>query len=243
MKFLLTNDEGIDAPGLAALEQAARGLGDCVVVAPDRHLSGCGHQTTTDRHLQLTQTAEGWHALDGTPVDCVRIAQAHVAPDADWVLAGINEGGNLGADLYRSGTVAAVREAALLGKPGIAFSQYRRRDSAADWDRAARWTVDVARLILARPTEPGVFWNVNLPDPLHPVAMPEIVFCPADPHPFPVDFHFADGRFRHSGNYHERPRDPGHDIAVCFSGCISVTRVLLPRRGTAGTIDDVDRPA
>ncbi len=136
MKFLLTNDDGIDAAGLMALEQAMSTLGECVVVAPDQHLSGCGHQTTMHRPLALSHVSDQRHALDGTPVDCVRIGLGHAAPDSDWIISGINEGGNLGADLYRSGTVAAVREGALLGKPGIAVSQYRRRDSAADWDRA-----------------------------------------------------------------------------------------------------------
>lgn len=230
MKFLLTNDDGIDADGLAALEKAMLQLGSCCVVAPDRHLSGCAHQTTTDRELSLAQHAADRHALDGTPVDCARIGLWHVAPDCDWVVSGINEGGNLGADLYRSGTVAAVREGVLMGKPGIALSQYRRRDSAADWDRAARWTVEVVRLILAKPAEPGVFWNVNFPDPREPaLTTPEIVFCPLDPHPLPVDYRIVEGRFRYSGNYHLRPRDPGHDIDVCFSGAIAVTRVeMLP---------------
>jgi len=228
MKFLLTNDDGVDAPGLAALERALATFGECLVVAPDRHLSGCGHQTTTDRSLVLSRAADGRHALDGTPVDCTRIGLGHVATDIDWVIAGINEGGNLGADLYRSGTVAAVREAALLGKPGIAVSQYRRRDSAADWGRAARWTADVVRLLLAKPAEPGVFWNVNLPDPVGPASQPEIVFCPLDPHPLPAVYRFVDGRFRYCGSYHERPRETGHDVDVCFSGAIAVTRVALP---------------
>jgi 5'-nucleotidase len=203
-------------------------FGERVVLAPDRHLSGCGHQTTTDRALALTRGANDRHALDGTQVDCIRIGLGHVASDIDWVVAGINEGGNLGADMYRSGTVAAVREAALLGKPGIAVSQYRRRDSAADWGRAARWTADVVRLLLAKPAETGIFWNVNLPDPPAPDARPEVVFCPMDPHPLPVGYRVVDGRFRYCGNYHQRPRVPGHDVDECFSGAITVTRVALP---------------
>jgi 5'-nucleotidase len=228
MRFLVTNDDGIEAAGLAALEVALADLGSSVVVAPDRHLSGCAHQTTTDRALGVTQRAEGRHAVDGTPVDCVRIGLGHLATDVDWVISGINEGGNLGADLYRSGTVAAVREAALLGRPGIAISQYRQRASAADWGRAARWTADVVRLLLARTAEPGVFWNVNLPDLPDPVGVPKIVFCPMDPHPLPVEYRVIEGRYRYSTNYHSRPRDPGHDVDVCFSGSIAVTCLTLP---------------
>ncbi len=228
MKFLLTNDDGIDAPGIAALERAIARIGEAVVLAPDRHLSGCSHQSTTHRELSLARFAGGRHALDGTPVDCVRIGLGHIAPAADWVIAGINEGGNLGADVYCSGTVAAVREAALLGKPAVAISQYRRRDSAAQWDRAARWTEDVVRLLLDKQTETGVYWNVNLPDPMEDAAHPEIVFCPLDPHPLPVGFRVIDGRYRYAGNYHERLRHVGHDIEVCFSGAIAVTRLVLP---------------
>jgi 5'-nucleotidase len=229
MKFLLTNDDGIDAPGLAALAQAMAEFGDLVIVAPDRHLSGCAHQTTTDRGLTLVCGPDGRHALDGTPVDCVRIGLGHVALDTDWIISGINAGGNLGADIYRSGTVAAVREGALLGKPGIAISQYRRRDSAADWGRAARWTADVVRLLLAKPAETGIFWNVNLPDPVIPTTEPEIVFCPMDPHPFPIGYRLVEGQYRYATNYHDRPRHPRHDVDVCFSGAIAVSELALPR--------------
>ena len=228
MKFLLTNDDGIEAPGLLALERAMSPLGECVVVAPDQHLSGCGHQTTMHRPLAVSRISDNRYAVDGTPVDCVRIGLGHVAPVSDWIVSGINEGGNLGADLYRSGTVAAVREGALLGKPGIAISQYRRRDSAADWDRALRWTADVVRLLLAKPAETGVFWNVNLPDPLSPSISPEMIFCEMDPHPLPIAYRLVEGRYRYALNYHERPRSVGHDVDVCFSGAIAITRNVMP---------------
>jgi len=164
MKFLITNDDGIDAEGLAALVEAASHFGQCVVVAPDRHLSGCAHQATTDRPIQLTRRSAEMNCIDGTPVDCVRLGLGHVAPDADWVISGVNEGGNLGADVYHSGTVAAAREAALLGRPTIAFSQYRRRGSPVDWARASRWTVAAMRVLMAMPQERSLIWNVNLPD-------------------------------------------------------------------------------
>jgi 5'-nucleotidase len=228
MKFLLTNDDGIEAPGLAALERAMASTGECTVLAPDRHLSGCAHQTTMDRALTVASLAQSRHALDGTPVDCVRLALGHIVPDVDWVISGINEGANLGADIYRSGTVAAVREAALLGKPGIAFSQYRRRDSAANWDRAARWTADVVRLLLAKSAETGVYWNVNFPDPLSPDVSPEIVFCEMDPHPLPAGYRLVEGRYRYAVDYHGRPRSRSHDVDVCFAGAISITRLALP---------------
>src|SRR5437588_8229336 len=111
MKFLLTNDDGIAAAGLCALDRAARDLGETVWAAPHIHLSGCSHRVTTDQPLRVTrvdagaQTSARW-AIEGTPADCVRVGLAHLAPEADWVLSGLNHGGNLGADVHISGTVA-----------------------------------------------------------------------------------------------------------------------------------------
>src|SRR5262245_42279778 len=132
MKLLLTNDDGIDAPGLEALLGAAAALGEAVVVAPDEHLSGCSHRVTTGRPIRVERRGEGRHAVCGTPADCVRVGLHGLAPEARWVLAGINEGGNLGADVHHSGTVAAVREAVLHGVPGIALSHYHRRGLEID---------------------------------------------------------------------------------------------------------------
>jgi 5'-nucleotidase len=227
MKLLLSNDDGIDAPGLAALAEAARQLGEAVVVAPVECHSGCGHRVTTDEGIMLAEHDPMRFSVAGTPADCVRVALHTVAPDADWVLAGINAGGNLGADVWLSGTVAAVREAVLHGKPGIALSQYRRRDLQFDWPRATAWTVAVLRDLLARPWQPGTLWNVNLPN-LEPGApMPSVVFCPLNPHPLPLSYRREGDHLHYNGNYHDRRREPGSDVAVCFGGQISVSLIRL----------------
>src|SRR5688572_15733741 len=106
MKLLLTNDDGIDAPGLALLREIAAEFGEPFVVAPDQHLSGCGHRVSTEHDLTLDDRGEGRYALSGTPADCVRVGLLHVCPDAAWVLSGVNDGGNLGVDTFLSGTVA-----------------------------------------------------------------------------------------------------------------------------------------
>jgi 5'-nucleotidase len=227
MQLLLINDDGIHAPGLAALEQAIGGLGTCEVVAPDRHLSGCGHRATTHDPLELTELSPGRHMLDGTPADCTRVGLTLLAPETDWVLSGINEGGNLGADVYMSGTVAAAREAALFGKPAIAVSQYVRRGMSVDWDQAARWTQEVLLMLLSWSPTPGVYWNVNLPHCPAGTPLPEIIDCPLDRNPLPVTYHRQDGRLHYRGNYHERRREAGNDVDVCFSGRIAVTRLIL----------------
>jgi 5'-nucleotidase len=227
MQLLITNDDGIDAPGLAALEEAAAGFGEYVVLAPVDHHSGCSHRVTTDRALSLTALGGRRHQLDGTPTDCTRVGLSHFCPHAQWVLSGINDGGNLGADVYHSGTVAAVREAALLGKPGIALSQYRRRGVQADWQRAARWAQHVLELLLPLPLAAGSFWNVNFPCCNADAGMPEVVFCALDPNPLPVEYRLQDGRLHYQGNYHERLRRSGADVDVCFSGRIAITELRL----------------
>jgi 5'-nucleotidase len=228
MKLLLSNDDGIDAPGLDALLAAARDFGTPVVVAPATPQSGMSHTVTWDRSVRLeTRGSDRW-AVHGTPADCARLGLLRVVPDAKWVLSGVNEGGNLGADVYYSGTVAAVREAVLHGWPGIAFSQYRRTGLGPDWPRATRWTARVLAEVLPRPIEPGLFYNVNLPNLAPGDAEPEIVFCPLDPHPLPLSYrHEENGHHFYDGDYQSRQRKPGADVDVCFGGRISVTAVRL----------------
>src|SRR6187401_227730 len=110
MKFLLTNDDGIDAPGLEALISAARTLGEPVVVAPAGPQSGVSHAVTWHGGVRIESRGDERYAIHGTPADCTRLGLLRVVPDATWVLSGINHGANLGADVYYSGTVAAVRE-------------------------------------------------------------------------------------------------------------------------------------
>lgn len=228
MNFLLTNDDGVDAAGLAALRMAAESLGRPVIVAPDKCHSGSGHQVTTHGPIHLARRDEGCSTIDGTPADCVRVALELVARNTDWVLAGINHGGNLGADLYMSGTAAAVREGVLHGKPGIAVSHYHRKGiDPLDWRRAALWLTPILRDLVSRPWQPGTFWNVNLPHLPAGAADPEIVFCPVDPSPLPVSYELVGAQLTYQGNYHERRRLSGSDVDVCFSGRISISSVRI----------------
>ncbi len=226
-RLLLTNDDGIAAPGLRALHEAALRLGEPVVVAPAEHLSGCSHRVTTSAPLIVRTQGTARHALTGTPADCVRVGLLRIAPDAAWVLAGINAGGNLGADVWHSGTVAAVREAVLHGWPGIALSQYRRSDRDYDWARAARWAEPLLRELMGRPHEPGTFWNVNFPHLDEADPDPEVVFCPLDPTPLPLSYRAEGDRLHYDADYHQRRRVAGADVDVCFGGRIAVTRIAL----------------
>jgi 5'-nucleotidase len=157
----------------------------------------------------------------------VRVALAHLAPDVDWILSGLNHGGNLGADVYHSGTVAAAREAALYGRPSIALSHYRKRGLEIDWPRAQRWLTRVLRELFERTTEPGTFWNVNLPHLLPDEPEPALVFCPLEGGPLPLGYRHEDDCLHYNGNYHERQRRPGSDVDVCFAGNIAVTQLAV----------------
>jgi len=227
MKFLLTNDDGIDAPGLEALREAAAPLGEVVLVAPLDTLSGCSHRVTTEHPVRVHARGPGRYAIDGTPADCARVGLYALARDAAWVLSGVNAGGNLGADVHHSGTVAAVREAVLHGWPGVAFSHYRKRGRAIDWAAAAARTARVLRDLLERPLPEGTFWNVNLPHPAEGEPEPEAVFCRLDPTPLPLSFREEGGLLYYDGDYHARGRVEGADVDVCFRGNIAVTQVTV----------------
>lgn len=225
--LVLTNDDGYDAPGLVALRGAIEGLGPARVVAPLAAESGCGHRVTTHRPLQASTHRGGVVAVSGTPADCVRMALHHLAPETAWVLSGINAGGNLGVDVFHSGTVAAVREAVIHGVPGIAISHYIARGRSIDWARAARWARPVLADLMARPWTPGTFWNVNLPHPPDDAPDPDVVFCPLDPSPLELRFKVDGGLALYSGDYQGRPRREGADVETCFGGRIAVSRVRL----------------
>jgi 5'-nucleotidase len=144
------------------------------------------------------------------------------------VLSGINHGGNLGADVHYSGTVAAVREAVLHGWPGVAVSHYHKRGMEFEWERAANWVARVLAELLARPVEPGLFYNVNLPHLESAENDPEVVFCPLDPHPLPLSYrHDEENGMYYDGDYQARRRTLGADVDVCFGGRIAVTGIRL----------------
>ncbi|MBW4637340.1 MAG: 5'/3'-nucleotidase SurE [Gloeocapsa sp. UFS-A4-WI-NPMV-4B04] len=234
MLLILTNDDGIDAPGMRSLKQACRQTSvlktndsKVIIAAPKDHLSGCGHQVTTTQPIHVQRRSDTEYAIAGTPADCVRIAYTHICPDVKYVISGINAGGNMGADTYISGTVAAVREAAFHRVPGIAVSHYRKGKRNVDWDVAARWTAGVLTDLLKRPAEPGTFWNVNLPHLEPGDPDPDVVFCEPCTQPLPVNYRVEGDNFYYVGEYGKRDRTPGSDVDICFSGKIAVTQLRL----------------
>ncbi|MDJ0696701.1 5'/3'-nucleotidase SurE [Mastigocoleus sp. MO_188.B34] len=231
MTFILTNDDGIDAPGIQALYKAVNSLPQrkppIIVAAPKEHHSGCGHRVTTNIPIQIQNRSENEYAISGTPADCIRVAVSHISQDIKYVLSGINAGGNMGVDTYISGTVAAVREAAMHGVPGIAISQYKKKDLQFDWDVSSKWTAKILVDLLERPIEIGSFWNVNLPHLSPESPQPEVIFCESCTKPLPINYHIEGNNFYYTGEYAKREKTPNSDVDVCFSGKIAVTRLRL----------------
>lgn len=137
-RILITNDDGIDAPGLAALEAVAHELADEVwVVAPDHDQSGISTAISIHHPLRVTQRGERRFSVSGTPADCVAMAlQQLLDKPPQLLLSGINKGANLGVETLFSGTVGAAMTGLLMGVPSIALSQYFTRRSAVRWDTA-----------------------------------------------------------------------------------------------------------
>lgn len=171
MLILVTNDDGIYAPGLAALYQELRQLGEVMVVAPESEQSAVGHAISLSTPLRVKQAPLvgggcGW-AVSGTPADCVKIALAELLPAApDLVVSGINLGPNVGVNVLYSGTVSAATEAAILGvRQAVAVSLNAYKD--ADFATAARVTGKLLARLQAQPPAEPFCLNVNLP------ALPE----------------------------------------------------------------------
>ncbi|AFY39793.1 5'-nucleotidase [[Leptolyngbya] sp. PCC 7376] len=224
MKFLLTNDDGIDAPGIAALNQAI--AGQKVIVAPKHQMSECGHRFTVRSPIDVEQRSEEAYAVDGTPADCTRLGLSQFAADVDWVLSGVNAGGNLGVDIYTSGTVASVREATILGKQAIAFSHFIRRPLEIDWDLVTHWTTKIFNELSEKDLKKNHFWNVNLPH-LVPEKTPEVIYCQRSTAPMQVAYEKIESTYQYSGSYVDRPRQSNTDVDICFSGNIAITQISI----------------
>jgi 5'-nucleotidase len=160
--ILVSNDDGIHSEGLTALAGALEGLGEIVVVAPDRERSAVSHALTLHRPLRVVAAGPGRHAVDGTPTDCVNLAINGILPRRPaLVVAGINKGANLGDDVTYSGTVSAAMEGTLLGIPSIAMSLVGREEYR--FAAAARCAAWLARWVLEQGLPPDTLLNVNVP--------------------------------------------------------------------------------
>ena len=227
MKIVITNDDGFDEPGIIALEKVLQPLGEVVVVAPKRPHSFAGHRVTLNKDIPVEQVDSQKFVVDGAPADCTRLALKVIAPDAEWVVAGINPGANLGTDVYQSGTVAAAREAAILGERAIAISQYVSRGGTIEWEQTRKHALRMISRLFGEDLIPGEYWNVNLPHPLDESEPVDYAVCPLDRHAHAYSYVKDGDAYRYQGIIHERPRDVGGDVDVCFGGRIAVTKLTI----------------
>jgi 5'-nucleotidase len=160
--ILVTNDDGVHAPGIKALREALAARGEVHVVAPDREVSACAQSLTLKHPLRAERVEERVHAVDGTPADCVNLALVKLLPRRpDLVVSGINRGANLGEDVFYSGTVGGAREGTFFGVPSMAVSLAVRAE--ADFTAAAEFAVKLAGLVLEKGLPERTLLNVNVP--------------------------------------------------------------------------------
>lgn len=166
-RVLISNDDGIEAPGLKVLEKVARKLArDVWVVAPETEQSAAGHSLTIRRPLRIREVSTQRYAIDGTPTDCVLLAVNEIMKGnpPDLMLSGINRGGNLGEDVTYSGTVAAAMEGTLLGIPSVAVSLVVTDRKGPRWATAENWVPKVLKQLAKHAWPQNVLINVNIPD-------------------------------------------------------------------------------
>ncbi|MBC7985952.1 MAG: 5'/3'-nucleotidase SurE [Sphingomonadaceae bacterium] len=169
MRILITNDDGVHAPGLEVLEEIAKALSDDIwIVAPSEEQSGAGHSLTLTRPLRLRQHDDKCWSVTGTPTDAVMMGINKVLADEppDLLLSGVNRGANLAEDVTYSGTVSAAMEGALAGIPSVALSQAYAREGMGDlvpFEAARAWGARVLRPIIDYDFPPRTLINVNFP--------------------------------------------------------------------------------
>lgn len=163
MKILISNDDGVHAPGLAHLANALGKIADVTVVAPDRNRSGVSNSLSLEHPLRVISTANGYYSVNGTPTDCVHLAVTGLLKELpDMVVAGINEGSNLSDDVIYSGTVAAATEGRFLGLPAIAISLAGPR--CEHYDTAAQVAKIMVQRLRETPLTFDTILNINVPD-------------------------------------------------------------------------------
>lgn len=161
--ILVTNDDGIHSPGIIALFNAMKELGDAYIVAPDRERSAVGHMLTLHRPLNVDEIKEHMYAVNGTPTDCVAIGATKIlSQKPDLIVSGINKGRNIGDDITYSGTVSAAIEGTIMGIQSLAFSVAGEKNF--HFDTASYYALEIVRYVLENPLPQDTLLNINLPN-------------------------------------------------------------------------------
>ncbi|MEC9347800.1 MAG: 5'/3'-nucleotidase SurE [Pseudomonadota bacterium] len=234
MRILVTNDDGIAAPGLAVLERIARTLSDDVwVVAPEHEQSGAGHSLSLTNPLRLHAHGDRRFAVRGTPTDCVMLGVKEVLDGRpDLILSGVNRGANIAEDVTYSGTIAAAMEGTLLGIPSIALSQVGFADQVIKWQTVEAHAPAIVRQLVDARWPADVLINLNFPD-VEPDEVNGIHVVPhgrRDQTDITVDRR-VDGRnipyFWIGMRRQQHMPPPGTDIGTIWRAGISVTPISL----------------
>jgi 5'/3'-nucleotidase len=239
VRILISNDDGYRARGIVALREALAGLGDLMVVAPDRNRSGASNSLTLDVPLRVAQSEPDVYFVQGTPTDCVHLAISGLFPfEPDMVVSGINDGANLGDDVLYSGTVAAATEGRHLGKPAVAISLNTdglRGEGTRHFETAGHFARQIVEKLIAAPIVHALgratILNVNVPNiPIADVQgiqvtrlgnrhRSEQVIRAEDPRGRPVYWVGPAGRSQDAG--------PGTDFHAVAQGFVSVTPLTV----------------
>ena len=231
MRVLVSNDDGVDAPGIRCLADGLREAGhDVQVVAPDRDRSGASNSLTLDQPLRAKRVDDRTWSVAGTPTDCVHLALAGLLEkDPDLVVSGINNTSNLGDDVIYSGTVAAAMEGRCLGLPAIAMSIAAADHRPRHWATAARAAVEIMARLARDPLPADTMLNVNVPDlPWEEIRGFEVTrlghrhraepcIAQRDPRGRQIWWIGPPGAAQDAG--------PGTDFHAIASGCISITPI------------------
>jgi 5'-nucleotidase len=232
MHVLISNDDGVDAPGIHVLAKHLAALGRVSVVAPDRDRSGASNSLTLDQPIRALRMEDGRFRVAGTPTDCVHLALSGLLDDdPDIVVSGINNAGNLGDDVIYSGTVSAAMEGRFLGLPAIAVSLVSVDHVGEHYATAAEAVLRLVRRLVAQPLPADTILNVNVPDrPWRELAGFEVTrlgrrhraapcLRSEDPRGKPVWWIGPVGAAEDDG--------PGTDFDAVRRGCVSVTPIQV----------------
>ncbi len=165
MRVLVSNDDGVDAPGILVLARRLAVFGEVTVVAPDRDRSGASNSLTLDQPIRAVRLDDGRYRVAGTPTDCVHLALSGLLEhEPNIVVSGINNSANLGDDVIYSGTVSAAMEGRFLGLPAIAVSLVTRDHKGQHYETAAQAAISIMQRLLVDPLPADTILNVNVPD-------------------------------------------------------------------------------
>lgn len=241
-RVLLTNDDGLDAPGIVLLESVAKQLAEEVwIVAPATDRSGVSNSISLREPVRVTQQGPQKFAVHGTPADCVAVALRHIMAGSppDLILSGINLGSNIGFETVLSGTVGAGISGTLLAIPSIALSQVKEQDAKIDWSVAERYALETISQLLDLQLQKECCLNVNFPDvavdrvkglKVTSQGMGKVTGLKVTPVPDPYGDEYFWIRVEHG----ELPKMPGSELEAVQEGYISVTPLSFERTSQEG---------